>query len=167
MPLKGGAADKYGGRYEGLWTISFMADVMSERAESIYLEPPGDEGAGVEFRIRKEGVQEYHQVKRQRGRGSWTLSALESESVLTNFYGKLNAPDAHCAFVSVDSAPQLRELSERADAATSWQNFDTFWRLRSGPNSSPTSDPVGATLNRKKPSTDCGAFTLGRWTRKA
>jgi len=67
LPLAGGASDKYGGRYEGLWTISRMADVLAERAESIYLDPPGEAGKGVEFRLLAEGVRAYHPVKRQRG----------------------------------------------------------------------------------------------------
>ncbi len=135
MPLAGGAADKYGGRYEGLWTISRMADVMAERAESIYLEPPGEEGKGVEFRLLADGVREYHQVKRQRG-GNWTLGALNGEAVLANFFEKLSDPEARCVFVSADSAAHLRELSERARDAGSWPEFDRHflgaeaWRQR-------------------------------------
>ncbi len=114
MPLAGGAADKYGGRYEGLWTISRMADVMAERADSIYLEPPGKEGEGV------------------------ALSALNDEAVLTNFFEKLNDPEARYVFVSADSVPQLRELAERARDAGSWPEFDRHfleadeWRQRFG-----------------------------------
>jgi hypothetical protein len=139
MPLSGGAADKYGGRYEGLWTISCMANVMAEHADSMRLEPPGEEGKGVEFWIRKGGVREYHQVKRQRGRGgNWTLSALDGEAVLTNFFDKLNDPDARCVFVSADSASELGELAERARDAGSWTEFDRHffeageWRQRFG-----------------------------------
>ena len=139
MPLPGGAADKYGGRYEGLWTILCMADVMAERADSIYLEQPGEEGKGVEFRLLRSDVREYHQVKRQRGRGgNWTLAALNGEGVLTNFFEKLNDPGARCVFVSADSAPQLRGLAERAGDAGSWPVFDRDfleaegWRQRFG-----------------------------------
>lgn len=124
MPLSGGAADKYGGRYEGLWTISCMADVMAERVDSIRLEPPGEEGKGVEFWVRQGGALEYHQVKRQRGRGSWTLSALNAEAVLSNFFEKLNDLQARCVFVSADSASELGELADRAGKAGSWQEFD-------------------------------------------
>jgi hypothetical protein len=126
MPLKGGAADKYGGRYEGLWTVSCLLDVMSHRADLIRLEPPGAEGKGVEFWIRKGDITEYHQVKRQRGRGRrWTLAALGSETVLTYFREKLNDPAAHCVFVSADGAPDLGELADRARSATSWAEFDS------------------------------------------
>lgn len=80
MPLAGGASDKYGGRYEGLWAISRMADVLAERAESIYLEPPGEEGKGVEFRLLADGVREDHQVKRQRGELDFTCAERRGDS---------------------------------------------------------------------------------------
>lgn len=108
---------------------------MAERAESIYLEPPGEEGKGVEFRLLTESVREYHQVKRQRG-GNWTLSGLNGEAVLANFFDRLSDPEAHCTFVSADSAAHLRELGERARDAGSWSKFDSHflksedWRQR-------------------------------------
>lgn len=43
-----------------------MIEVMDERADRIRLEPPGEEGEGVEFWIAKGDSREYHQVKRQR-----------------------------------------------------------------------------------------------------
>lgn len=125
MPLPGGAADKYGGRYEGLWTIKCIADVMAERADAIHLEPPGEEGKGVEFRVNKGDIREYHQVKRQRGRGErWTLAALGSEGILAHFKAKLNDPNAHCAFVSTDGAPELGELADKARDAASYAEFE-------------------------------------------
>jgi hypothetical protein len=30
MPLSGGATDKFGNRYEGLWTVDCMIDVIEE-----------------------------------------------------------------------------------------------------------------------------------------
>ena len=53
MPLPGGAADKVGIRYESLWTVNCMIDVMDESADSIRLEPPGEEGDGIEFWLDK------------------------------------------------------------------------------------------------------------------
>jgi hypothetical protein len=52
MPLSGGAADKFGNRYEGRWTVNCMTDVMDERADAIRLEPPGAEGEGCNDPIR-------------------------------------------------------------------------------------------------------------------
>ena len=86
MPLLGGPTDKFGNRYEGRWTVNCMIDVMDERADAIRLEPPGAEGEGVEFWVRRGDRREYHQVKRQHSvRGSWTLTDLGSRGVLTHF----------------------------------------------------------------------------------
>ena len=82
MPLPGGAAEKFGNRYEGRWTVACLLDVMDEKADSIRLEPPGPEGQGIEFWITKQGIREYHQVKRQHTIGHWTLHTLAGEGVL-------------------------------------------------------------------------------------
>ena len=124
MPLAGGAAEKYGNRYEGRWTVQCMLDVMDEKADSIRLEPPGPEGQGFEFWIAKQGIREYYQVKRQKNRGHWTIPDLNSEGVLSNFIPKLQDPNAHCVFVSANSAQQLAELSDRARRSESWEEFD-------------------------------------------
>jgi hypothetical protein len=127
MPLSGGDADKVGNRYEVLWTVACMAEVMEERAESIRLEPPGKEGEGAEFWLRKGDITEYHQVKRQYGRyGRWNLAELEAKprKVLSHFFDKLNDSDAWCVFVSTQAAYQLDELSNRARGSTCFEEFD-------------------------------------------
>ena len=53
MPLPGGAAEKFGNRYERRWTVACLLDVMDEKADSIRLEPPEPEGQGFEFWIRE------------------------------------------------------------------------------------------------------------------
>ncbi len=123
MPLPGGAADKFGNRYEGRWTVACLLDVMDERADSLRLEPPGLEGQGVEFWITKQGIREYHQVKRQHSNGHWTLHTLAAEGVLTNFITRLQNTSVHCVFVSGNSAGQLDELSDRARRAASWEEY--------------------------------------------
>jgi hypothetical protein len=45
IPLPGGPTDKFGNRYEGRWTVSCMIEEMREHADSIRLEPPGEDGA--------------------------------------------------------------------------------------------------------------------------
>ena len=124
MPLPGGAAEKFGNRYEGRWTVACLLDVMDERAYSIRLEPPEQEGEGFEFWITNQDAREYHQVKRQHSTGHWTLYALAREGVLTNFLTRLQDPKAHCVFVSGNSASQLDELSDGARRSTSWEEFD-------------------------------------------
>ena len=124
MPLPGGASSKFGDRYEGRWTVFCITDVMDERANSIRLEPPGIEGEGVEFWMRRGPVLEYHQVKRQQsGLGRWTLADLAGKGVLTHFWQKLDDINSHCFFVSTHSAYQLDELSDRARRSASWEEF--------------------------------------------
>ena len=67
MPLPGGATDKIGNRFEGHWTTKVMVEVLAEEADSVWLEPLGEEGDGVEFRVAASGDRSYHQVKRQTG----------------------------------------------------------------------------------------------------
>ena len=124
MPLPGGAAEKFGNRYEGRWTVSCLLDVMDEKADSIRLEPPGPEEQGFEFWIAKQGIRKYYQVKRQANRGHWTLHTLKEEGVLSNFITKLQDPEIHCIFVSANSAQQLAELSDRARDSASWEEFN-------------------------------------------
>ena len=125
MPLPGGAAEKFGNRYEGRWTVACLLDVMAEKADSIRLEPPEPEGQGFEFWTTKQGIQEYHQVKRQHSIGHWTLNALKREGVLTNFTAKLQEdPMVRCVFVSAISAGQLAELSDRARRSANWEEFN-------------------------------------------
>jgi len=124
MPLPGGAADKVGIRYESLWTVNCMIDVMDESADSIRLEPPGEEGDGIEFWLDKNTNREYHQVKRQNIQGRWTLKDLESKKILSHFRKKLNdEQNANCLFVSMNSAYQLEELADRARSSESWSEF--------------------------------------------
>lgn len=125
MPLTGGATDKLGGRYETLWTVFCMLDIIDNSADTLRLEPPGKEGEGIEFWISRGGVREYHQVKRQHGaEGRWTLKELGGRTVLSAFWDKLNNPAARCVFVSSHPAYQLGELIGRALAAESWEEFD-------------------------------------------
>lgn len=124
MPLPGGASDKFGNRYEGRWTVNCMIDVISGRAASIRLEPPGAEGEGVEFWLSRDNTREYHQVKRQHGAsGRWTLAELDNKEVLSDFWAKLTQSNSFCVFVSMHSAFQLEELSDRARRAASWDEF--------------------------------------------
>ena len=129
MPLTGGASEKFGNRYEGRWTVACLLDVMDEKAESIRLEPPAPEEQGFEFWTTKQGVREYHQVKRQHYTGQWTLHTLAVDGVLANFITKLQDPSVRCVFVSTNSAGQLNELADRATRSSSWDEFNaTFLR---------------------------------------
>lgn len=123
MPLPGGPSDKAGNRYEARWTVACMARVLSGAYESIRLEPPGPEGQGVEFWLRRGDACEYHQVKRQGGR-RWTLRELHDAGVLTAFQSHLADVNAGCVFVSLQDAHELRELAERARNAADYEEFE-------------------------------------------
>ena len=59
MALPGGQSDKIGNRFEGRWIVYSIIDVIDERAVSIRLEPPGEEGEGSEFWLRFPDSEEY------------------------------------------------------------------------------------------------------------
>ncbi len=123
MPLPGGSSAKLGVGYEALWTVLQFTDILSERIHSIRLEPPGDEGKGVEFCTQQGKTKIYHQVKRQKTTtGRWTIADLKE--MLAVFGEKLTAPDTECVFVSQHSAYQLEELSFRAQKSESFEEFE-------------------------------------------
>jgi len=125
MPLPGGAADKFGNRYEGLWTVACLIKVIDETADSIRLEPPGEEGEGVEFWLGTRDSRTYYQVKRQNSAsGCWTLSTLGKKKILLSFFQKLRDSTATCVFASTQAAYQLDELADRARRAASWEEFN-------------------------------------------
>ena len=73
----GGAADKLGNRYEGLWTVySGVVPVLKGQASALVVEALGQLGEGIEFRLTRRGCDEVHQAKRQRAGSSWTVNAL-------------------------------------------------------------------------------------------
>ena len=125
MPLPGGPSDKAGNRYEYLWTVMCMVRLMKGEAHSIYLEPPGHEGEGIEFSITTSSGTEYHQTKRQlTGRGVWSLYQLASRRVLSDFHQRLRNPSASCVFASSHAAHPLDELASRARKADSLADFE-------------------------------------------
>ena len=124
MPLQGGASDKAGNRYERRWTVLMVAEVMRGEAISLRTEIPGLPGRGFEFRLQRNDFSEWHQVKRQRSEGPWSIAALAVEGVVQHWRSKLQAGD-RCVFVSSSSAEVIRELSERSRQAESWAEFES------------------------------------------
>lgn len=123
MPLLGGPSDKAGNSYERRWTVRAMLDLLDGQARDLRIEVPGPDGAGYEFRRLVDGVPEWHQAKRQRAAGPWTISALKTEQVIQPWRATLERGE-HCVFVSSTSADDLRELTDRARSAESWEEFD-------------------------------------------
>lgn len=122
-PRPGGESDKLGNRYEAIWTVRQVLDILRGNAESITVEELGPIGVGVEFTLRRQNSVEAHQVKRQRSSSSqWTLRALKSEGVLDA--AKLHAlASREFHFVSMTPAADLRILSERAHHSPDLQSF--------------------------------------------
>ena len=82
MPAPGGAADKFGNRYEALWSIDQLLQVVYGSVRDLTLEPLNvDESKGVEFSVNTvDGITEYWSVKRQTtGASGWTLAQLNSQ----------------------------------------------------------------------------------------
>jgi hypothetical protein len=79
--LPGGAADKAGNSYEQLWTVLRVADVLSGEASRIRLEPPGDDGVGIEFEIDTLGRTWGEQTKHSAS--TWTVKRLREDGVLS------------------------------------------------------------------------------------
>lgn len=111
--LGGGIADKVGNEYELRWTLVEALRVVRGLADEIRLEPFNEDAEGLEFRITTGGADEWHQCKRQRTAGSWTIRALTDAGVLSAFAGKLTSGGT-CVFVSSDPAPAFEKLIEKA-----------------------------------------------------
>ncbi|MBT9099808.1 hypothetical protein KFZ76_19100 [Methylovulum psychrotolerans] len=128
MPYPGGGADKMGNYYEALWTVYCLLRILKGEATGITLEPLGDEGDGVEFKLEINSGSEYHQVKRQNGSaGHWKLPKLNAKGVLAAAKAKLGRDEAaQFWFVSQDSVANLPELCERAVSAANYDIFKTF-----------------------------------------
>lgn len=123
MSSPGGEADKDGNRYESIWTISAFIDVIDGVFDSIYLEPKGPHEVGFEFLLSKDGSKTGYQSKRQHAGGHWTVNLLRTKKVLKNFFDFVSGTNNFAKFVSIDSAPQLRELADRSRKTKTLADF--------------------------------------------
>lgn len=123
MPLPGGAADKYGNRYEGLWTVQCMIQILHGEYSYIFLEEPGEDTA--EFRLmRSDGISEQHQVKRQNGsQAYWRIKDLQNKGILQAFWDCTENPSQRYVFVSTDNVEGLTEILDRATKTSSSDIF--------------------------------------------
>lgn len=112
--LRGGVADKLGNGYEAHWTLIEALRVLRGHAEEIRLEAFNEDATGFEFRVTTSGRNVWHQCKRRRASGSWTMQALAKEGVLAAFGRKLADPQNECVFVSSDPAAAFKALTEKA-----------------------------------------------------
>lgn len=120
----GGIADKVGNRFEAVWLVRHLVQLIDGRALAVTIELLGDDGVGFEFCIDRRTHREWHQCKRQTS-GSWTINRLAGEGVLANFKTKvINTADDTCVFVSTDPAKPLKLLKEKLPAAHDVEQFE-------------------------------------------
>ena len=67
MSERGGAAAKFGNRYEAYWTVRQLLRVLAEDSVTIRIEPRGVEG--VEFWLRTGAAVEFHPGEAQAAQG--------------------------------------------------------------------------------------------------
>ena len=129
MPRLGGESDKYGGRFEGKWTAFCMADLLKGKADVICLEPPGDASEGAEFWLKRNGLTEYHQVKRQHSSlGAWTIPELTRMGVMATAYERTRDAKTRFVFVSTISVGGLEELRDLAGRGISHEQRMEWFR---------------------------------------
>lgn len=130
MPRTGGESDKLGNRYESLWTVHNLMDVLA--GEAVALEPESfQESTGIEFiKTLQDSTQEFHSVKRQRAVNGWTLYALtglgeNGRSVLKDLFDKLDDKiSSAVVFVSATIHSQAYELWDRAQRCHTPEEFE-------------------------------------------
>lgn len=124
MARRGGVADKLGNRFEGIWTVSVLLDLLAGSYRSITVEPIGDEDAGIEFvAVTSGGVNERYSIKRQHSKGEWTVSRLLEAGVMEALTGKAGSLGIG-VFCSGSSATVLEELIDSAKGSDSFQSFE-------------------------------------------
>ena len=72
--LTGGVADKTGNRYENWWMVTQFLRLVTGQIQTLRTEDPTEQKA--ECKITTSDGDEYHQNKKAKATGSWTLSAL-------------------------------------------------------------------------------------------
>ena len=122
MPLPGGAANKFGNRYEKWWTLSEFVRILFGSAEAIRLEEPDVDKA--EFVVTTGSRREFHQAKRSNSDGKWSLARLRSDGLLQTIGEALADNVDRFVFASGSDAPELSDLSETANAAESVEEFE-------------------------------------------
>ncbi len=130
MPRAGGEADKLGNRYEAVWTIDSLLDVLAGEAQALTAEPLTGE-LGIEFlKELNDGSREFHSAKRQTTGLTWSLNTLTAvgdagRSILQDLFDQIAAAPANTAcFVSTTTANDLEELRALATASPDVANFE-------------------------------------------
>jgi hypothetical protein len=118
--LAGGAADKTGNRYEHLWTALRVADLLQGEASRLRLEPPGDDGVGIEFEIDISGFTWGEQTKDSSE--TWTINRLKADGVLASAKHQIGL-GRRFRLIASSAATALDTLSGRARVTDTLAEF--------------------------------------------
>lgn len=126
-PRPGGETDKFGNRYEGVWTVRHLLYVLLGNGQSIRIEDIDALGKGAEFTYRHGDTVEVHQVKRQNGNAnSWNVKSLHKKEIWENARFHVEQ-GRNFHFVSVVPVRPIQELAERARSADNFAEFINDW----------------------------------------
>jgi len=131
MPRPGGESGKLGDRYEAIWTVDSLLDVLVGEALGIVVEPfDSSESLGTEFKKELAAGAEFHSAKRQTTSQLWSIAELmrlgdSGRSVLGDLFSKLELdPNNRVVFVSGTTARDLEELCEAANTSQDSSAFE-------------------------------------------
>ena len=121
--MPGGAADKAGNRYERLWMVLRVLDLLDGEVRRVRWEPPGAVGEGVEWALERDGAVWVEQVKDRARR--WTIRDLKTEGVLAVAKAHVDQGRRFWFLTSSDAA-ELETLADRARRSESFADYDGF-----------------------------------------
>ena len=129
MPRRGGEAAQRGFLYQSLWTVNAALDVIDGEFSDLILEPPGEDGLGIDFILTESsGLRRFHSVKRRHSEGNWTISRLSQKdrtgrSVLGDLMDRTRNGGIG-VFCSGTSASDLEAVTDHARASNVWKDFE-------------------------------------------
>ena len=121
--MPGGAADKAGNRYERLWFVSRVLDLLEGQVRRVRWEPPGAIGVGVEWVLETGGDVWVEQAKDSAHR--WTIHKLDTGRVLAVAKAHIDQ-GRRFRFLTSSDAAELEALADRARRSESFTDFGEF-----------------------------------------
>ena len=119
--MPGGAADKAGNRYERLWMVLRVLDLLDGEVRRVRWEPPGAVGEGVEWALERDGAVWVEQVKDRARR--WTIRDLKTQDVLAVAKAHVDQ-GRRFRFLTSSDAAELETLADRARRSESFADYD-------------------------------------------
>ena len=121
--VPGGAADKAGNRYERLWMVLRVLDLLDGEVRRVRWEPPGAVGVGAEWVLEGDGAVWVEQVKDRAHR--WTIRKLKTEHVLAVAKAHIDQ-GRRFRFLTSSDAAELETLADRARRSESFADYGEF-----------------------------------------